>query len=149
MVPVLDMSNCTTSCKGTLVVVQENKRRAAFRNPENSDYRVTRIDNCLVKDGVKVDYLVSKVGVASVLVELKGCDVDHACDQLEATVRHPSVDPLLEDRIGFVIVCRRYPKIDTKVQRAKTRIARDFKTILQVVCDRGEFDIERVAGRAR
>ena len=149
MVTAPDTSKCTVSCKDSLIVIQEKKRRAVFRNLEKTDYKVTRIDDCLVKDGVKVDYLVNKVGVASVLVELKGSDVDHACDQLEATVRHPLVAPLLEARIGFVIVCSRYPRIDTKVQRAKSRLARDFKAVLKVVCDRGEFDIERVAGRAR
>lgn len=135
---------CTQMVTCTVVKVEENKRKALFKNDDRKDYAISRIDNCIVMDGVRADYLVSKVGCASVLVELKGKNVEHACEQLFASATHKDVKPLIENKLGFLIVCSKFPKFDTHVIRAKTRAARQFKAGFQVVCNYGTFDIEQV-----
>lgn len=138
--------NCTKIVDHKLVLVEENKRRAVFRNPRQAKYTVSRVDGCLVSDNKpRCDYLVSEVGKASVLIELKGADVDHACDQLLATVNRNNVKPLLERKLGLLIICNRFPREDTKVQRARQKCFKAYKAPLRVVCGGGEFDIEKVA----
>jgi hypothetical protein len=136
---------CTKRVNHSYVKVEENKRKAVFRNPNNVEYDVTTIDNCLITNGIRSDYLVSEVGSISILIELKGYDVAHACEQLLATVRRSEVRPYLEKRVGFLVVCRKYPRFDTFVAKAKQRCARDLKAGFHVVCDKGEFDIDQVA----
>src|SRR4051812_27602069 len=94
-------AKCTRVLTHSSVKVEENKSRAVFSNPDRREYAVTKIDGCLVTEGRRADYVVTKEERVSVLVELKGVDVSHACDQLFASVEHPSVKPLLERRLGF------------------------------------------------
>lgn len=137
-------AHCTKYVTHSQVKVEENKRKAVFRNVSGDEYAISKIDNCIVTSGIRTDYLVSKVGSASVLVELKGRNVEHACDQLFASAGHGDVKPLLEANLGFLIVCSKFPRFDTYVLKAKSRAAKDFKAGFHVVCDKGNFDIEKV-----
>jgi hypothetical protein len=128
-----------------LVKVEENKRIALFRNPDRTDFKVTKVDGCLIRKGARCDYLVVAPKVASVFVELKGADVSLACDQLFATAAHEDVRPLVEGAVGFLVVCSRYPRFDSFVARAKQMAAKRYKAGFHVVTDRGEFDAQRVA----
>ena len=141
----MSLDSCTRAVTHSRIKVEENKRKAIFRNPQNDVYKVSVIDGCLVKDGVRSDFLVSKPDTASVIVELKGTDVEHACDQLFASAEHPNVAGLLENRLGFMVVCSRYPRFDAFVARAKQRAAKRYKAGFHVITKEGEFDIERAA----
>jgi hypothetical protein len=138
-------SVCTQVVKSSRIKVEENRRKAVFRNYDNLEYEDSKIDDCVIKEGPRCDRLVSKVGKISVLIELKGSGVSHACTQLFESVEHPSVKPLLQEKIGFLVVCSKYPRFDTFVMKAKQMAARKYKAGIHVVCDQGEFDIERVA----
>lgn len=92
---------------------------------------------------MRCDKLVTKKGVASVLVELKGKDVAHACEQLFSSVVHENVTPLLEKNIGFMVICSRSPRFDGFVAKAKQRAAKQFKAGFHIITNEGEFDIER------
>lgn len=146
-------AQCTEILSHSNIKVEENKRKAIFLNPSKAEFSVTKIDGCLVTgEEIRCDYLVSEIGEASALVELKGKDVSHACDQLLASARHNKVKPLLEDKIGFLVVCSKYPRFDTFVAKAKQRAAKEFKAGFHVVCDRGEFnirDLVRIDGGKR
>lgn len=139
------VGSCTKRVRHSKVKVEENKRKAVFRNPDNLHYDVTTVDGCLVTEGMRSDFIVSEVGNISILIELKGKDVAHACDQLLATIEKDSVRNILEDRVGFLVICRKFPRFDTFVARAKQKCAREFKAGFHVVCDQGEFDIDQVA----
>lgn len=84
------MGDCVRINSNTLVKVEENKRKATFRNPQRKEFRVGRIDDCLVKSGIRSDYFVLEPGTGTVLIELKGTDVAHACAQLFASAEHPT-----------------------------------------------------------
>ena len=135
---------CTKKVRYPLVKIEELKRKAVFKNPKKLLYEISRIDGCLINEGIRSDYLVSEAGNSSVIVELKGSDVAHACDQVLNTVCHSSVKPLLYPKIGFLVVCSKYPRFDTFVAKAKLKCARRYKAGFHVVCDRGEFNIDRV-----
>lgn len=140
----MTMHKCIRNVNHSLVQVEENKRKATFRNPDRSPYSVARVDNCLITDGQRCDYMVSHDGVCSVLIELKGTDVEHACKQLLASVVHPTVTEKREKIVGFLVVCSRYPRFDTFVAKAKIECAKKYKAGFHVVTQKGEFDIARV-----
>jgi hypothetical protein len=75
---------------------------------------------------------------------LKGKDIEHACDQIFTSAKMPEVKKLLGKKLGFLIVCSRYPRFDSFVRRAKEESLKKFKAPLHVVCDKGEFDIRKV-----
>ncbi len=137
--------SCTKITKDKMIKIEENKRKAVFRNKSGSTHHVSRIDGCLVEDGPRADYLVSEEDGVSVIVELKGSDVSRACEQVFASVAHPEVQPLLKKKVGFLVICSKYPRFDSFVIKAKQRAAKMHKSGFHVVCDRGEFDLNRVA----
>lgn len=137
-------SSCTNQIRHSKIKVEENKRKAVFRNKDQKLFEVTKIDDCLITEGKRCDYAVSEKNVASVLVELKGANVEHACKQLMETVQHAAVKSILEQRLGFLVVCSKYPRFDTFVAKAKTQAAREYKAGFHVVCDQIETDISEV-----
>lgn len=135
---------CTKQVSHSKIKVEENKRKAVFNNPLRELYEVSVVDGCLIKQGIRCDNLVSKKNSSSVLIELKGGDVAHAANQLFAAAVHPNVVSLVEDRIGFLVICSKFPKFDTFVRKAKDRAAKQFGAGFHVVCNQGTFDIETV-----
>ncbi|AZI35824.1 hypothetical protein [Caenibius tardaugens] len=81
--------------------------------------------------------------MGSVIVELKGKDLDHACQQVMATIAHADCQPWLEAKRGILIVCSRYPSFDTSVAKAKVA-ARKRGIRLSVVCDKADTEFEKV-----
>lgn len=110
---------CVEDLSVSVVTVREHGKRASFNNPQNADFQRIRVDDCLIKEGMRADWIVRKVGVASAVVELKGADVGHACRQLHRTAGHPAVQQYLESRVAFLVVSSRSPSFDTRVARAK------------------------------
>lgn len=138
--------NCTTSKNHSKIKVEENKRQAVFINKERIEYKVSRVDGCLIPRGeTAADYLVVKPESTSVLVELKGKDVQHACDQLFSSVENSAVKPFLERKIGFLVVCSRYPRFDTFVAKAKQIAAKKYRAGFHVIAENREYDIEKCA----
>lgn len=139
-----EQTKCTNVARHTLIKVEENRRKVIFFNEDRMEYSISVVDGCLIKNGIRADYLISKNKVASVVVELKGSGVEHACDQLLATVEHENIIPLLEKKIGFIVVCSKYPRFDSFVARAKNKCAKKYRAGFHVVCDQRELNIERV-----
>ena len=135
---------CTRRINHSKIKVEENKRKAIFNNPLNELYEVSIVDGCLVKEGIRCDSLVTKKDYSSVLIELKGANVQHACDQLFTAVSHPDVAPLIDKKVGFLVICSKFPKFDTFVRKAIDRAAKQFGSGFHVVCNQGTFDIENV-----
>ena len=135
---------CTKISKDPLIKVEENGRKAVFINSYAKKYRISKIDGCIVTAGPRTDFLVSEIGNSSILVELKGKDLKHACEQLFASAQHENVRPLLENKVGFLIICSRFPRFDTYVARAKTHAARVYKTGFHVKCDQRELEINKI-----
>lgn len=136
---------CTNTVSHSLIKVEENRRAATFKNPTRKTFKVTEVDGCLITEGPRCDFIVGEPGSVSILVELKGTDVSHACDQLFATAAHPSARGILEGQIGFLVICSRYPRFDSFVAKAKQTAAKRYRAGFHVVSDKGEFDAVRVA----
>lgn len=135
---------CVTKRTDSNISVKERGRSANFKNPTRSQFLQVKVDKCLINGKEKkADWIVTKVGVGSVIIELKGHDLDQACRQLKATLDHPNCTPWLEAKKSMLIVCSRYPSIDTSVQRLRTAARRQGMR-LTVVCDRANFFFEDI-----
>ena len=137
------LSPCSEIVTHSSVVVSERGKTVAFLNADQKEFCRLRVDGCAIKVGPRADYVVSKVGSISVVIELKGSDVGHAVDQLFATVANEAIAEYLEVRQRLLIVCAEYPSFDTKIAKAQVR-ARKGGMTLKVVCKSFECDIEQI-----
>lgn len=70
----------------SLIAVKENKRKAVFANPQRTEIHVIQIDDGMITQGQRADYVVAKPQTIDVIVELKGSDVSKAIEQIRATL---------------------------------------------------------------
>jgi hypothetical protein len=117
-------SECVECVSHPIITVRENGRRASFNNPANDSYQKVHVDGCLIKNGIRCDWIVRQEGIGAVAIELKGADVAHACRQLHETSRHPAAQPYVGPRLAFLVVSSRSPSFDTRVARAKEEARR-------------------------
>lgn len=118
-----------------------------FLNPERVDFFRVKFDGCLVKNAVACDWLVIRQATDNILVELKGTDVEHALEQIEAAFEYMAREKLLADKNAALIVCsrpHRTPKFSSKLQKARARLSERYKAPLHVVTARHEFIVDRV-----
>lgn len=127
-------SNVTVGDKGS-------RYKANFPNSSKNKFYKVHVDGCIVTEGARADWIVTKVGVGSVIVELKGKDVAHACEQLFATLDHASCQDWLEAKKALLIVCSRVPSFDTSIAKAQVR-ARKAGVRLKASCGGGNFSVE-------
>lgn len=145
---------CVENVDHSRVLVSEKGRAATILNPERSIVRRILIDNCLITMGPRCDWVISVKDRLDILIELKGKDVSHAVDQLAATLAIWQ-EHHLRDRqipISALVVCSRYPRFDTKIQKAKERLARDYKVPLHVSTRNEEYlcsDLRKFSPRSR
>lgn len=98
----------------------------------------------MVENSVASDFVVGRSGLGDAIIELKGTDVGHAVNQVEATLLMWHQEHLRSGRIAGLIVCAQYPRIDTKIQRMKQRFAKNYQAPLHIVTRNPEVKLERV-----
>lgn len=108
-------------------------------NPSREIYVVVQVDGCLIQGDLAADWIVGKKEVGDVVIELKGRDVDHAVNQIEATFQFWISRGYRQTRLAGLIVCSRYPAIDSTLQRAKNSFAKRYAAPLHVVSRNLEF----------
>jgi hypothetical protein len=70
-----------------IINVEENKRKYIAHNQSENVVCLIRVDNCLIKDGIKCDFLLLNISKAkSYFIELKGSDLIHALEQINRTI---------------------------------------------------------------
>lgn len=135
------------------IKVEENGRCATFLNEERLTYHRVKVDGGLVNNVLCADYVVSKQGVGSVIVELKGTDIDHAVDQIDATIsmmrncaapRGKGSPSAAQLPVAGLIICSKYPRADTSFQRRQKKFVAKHKSPLHCVSGKGEFVLETV-----
>ena len=143
------VSKRTTSGQNCIETIRDSKvrvadlgtaRSAILLNFERVQIRRIRMDGCLAPTGsVTADWIISKPQAADVVVELKGKNVGHAVDQIEATLTFWSThdEHANGQVIGAWIVCSEYPRASTKVARYRERL-RARGTILLFSTRNGE-----------
>ena len=95
---------CETILQDQKIVLREHSRSTTFNNRSRRSIRRIRIDDCVIRDGKRCDYLLILQDTnVEYFVELKGCQVRHAIDQLESTIKAVSADSRKLEKHCFVI----------------------------------------------
>lgn len=143
------MANCP--CSSDLytirVSVEENATKATFSNPAKKKFTKTQIDGCLVKNQTACDWLIVRDSKDGVLVELKGSDVAHALDQIEASFKFLREAQRLTPNRGGLIVCTKrsqHPAFNSKVQRVKDRLMKNYSAPLHIIVGNKELDFDKL-----
>lgn len=136
---------CSEHLKVSKIKVSERGKQAVFLNPERSPFVRTQVDGCLVEQATACDWWITRNGEESVLVELKGCDVSKALDQIVATFEYLKASGSLTKRIAALVVCRNptcHPIFTSKLQRIKNRLSSEFRAPLHVVSGNFEYKMD-------
>jgi len=118
----MDFENCGQLRKDKIISVAENNRKFILKNPQTKPVYQVTVDGCLITEGKRCDYLfeIDKPIQKVFYVELKGKDVEKACEQLKTTInscknRHQNA--LKECHV----VASRIPKLGTGTQVLKKK----------------------------
>lgn len=98
------------------------------------------IDGVAIKEGQRCDKFITVLnedsGVA-VFLELKGCDISHAIDQLESTIKNPLFRPFpsKDDKTRARIISNRGVSSASRseLERAKVRFLRSYNIELKQI----------------
>ncbi|MFK5639497.1 hypothetical protein ACI50E_16795 [Brucella sp. ZJ1_1] len=137
---------CLTSTKEKIIKISgNNKRKAYFSNPTPLDHVVGSIDGCIIKEGQRADNFIANENKI-VLIEFKGKDIEHACDQLFASAEHAEMRDYIGNKsLAFLIIASHYPRAaNTKVQLAQSKAKKKYKAKLKVVCGHGHCSIDEL-----
>jgi len=91
------LNSCVQTVSHSKIKVEENGRKVIFLNPSRAQFMKGRIDGCLVTSGIRADYFVGGEG-KTVLIELKGSNIEHAFEQLLKAAEHSNVKSFLRAR---------------------------------------------------
>lgn len=131
------LEKCQTMCTHRRIVLQENRSKITFFNPSRSDVRQIRVDGCMITDGCACDWLLISQDGHEHYVELKGCDVKHALEQLEQSISKLSADAGGCDKKAFV-VSTRCPLSSPEIQGRQIYFKKRYRATLVVknlVCE--------------
>lgn len=118
---------CTTKVDGAIVTFSENKSHMRLLNPSRKQVSKIEVDGCMAINGdARCDWIAlydcEKRGSVAIFIELKGCRVDRAVEQLEATLRRYS-DQFRRYIKECYVICTRSPAHNSEIRRIKM----DFK----------------------
>ena len=119
-------ANCIETVNHPKIKVSDpgTGQAAILQNPDRKPVRRIKMDQCLAPvNSIAADWIVSKSTIVDVIVELKGADVPHAVDQIEATLRFWLRHAAYENgqQIGAWILCSEYPRASSKVAHYRER----------------------------
>lgn len=122
---------CIRPSTDSLIKFEEFNRKIIFLNPNKELYQKVQVDGCTIIDGVKCDkLLLSADEHEERYVELKGTDVMHAIDQLEATILR--LGEFEDNRHSYVICTNVAPAYTTQIQKKQMLFKKRYKSELVV-----------------
>lgn len=133
-------------CEGyksdTRLVLQENRSKITFLNPNQDQVLIIRVDDCVIKDNeiLRCDYAIVPCDEVEIYVELKGSDISHAVKQIESTIRLLSDNPQKIKKLCFV-VSTRVPKQSTSVQQLQSQFKKKFNASFRIKNIQDSYDL--------
>jgi aspartokinase len=125
------------------IVLEENKSKITFLNPHQNEIVVVKVDGCVFKkedEDIRCDYAILPKEEFEIYVELKGSDIPHAVEQLEATIKKLSKDSKSIEKLCF-IVSTRVPKQGNNIQQLKVKFKNKYNSEFRVKNLQDEFDL--------
>ncbi len=118
-------ADCTETVRFPKIVCKEKSANITFINRSRDDVKKIQIDNCVITDGIRCDWLVVNNEGKEHFVELKGGDVPHAIKQIERSVKEVSADSRTQAKACF-IVSKNNPLNSTQTNILKKRFKDDY-----------------------
>jgi hypothetical protein len=124
------------------LVLQENKSKITFLNPNQDQVLIIRVDGCVIKDNeiLRCDYAIVPCDEIEIYVELKGSDISHAVKQIESTIKLLSDNPKKIKKLCF-IVSTRVPKQSTSVQQLQSQFKKKFNASFRIKNIQDNYDL--------
>ena len=109
----------------------KNKRsKFCLENPEKKKIRVITVDDCVIKKGIRCDYLIILPDEKEIYLELKGKDVEHAVQQIEASMKQLK-SKLSSEKLCFV-ASTRCPIASPQIQNIKKKFKKNYNAQLYI-----------------
>jgi len=148
------ISNCEEINSDPKIVINDpdgGKTELRLRNFKGIKVRIIKIDNCVIEDITRCDYVV-EIPIDNIkvvlFVELKGKNVEHGIEQLEKTINHicfkDRYNSVLNKRAYLMITQLKIPK--SKVENFKEKF-RNKHNCLLIIEEYVEEDIEKLINR--
>ncbi|WP_306393237.1 hypothetical protein [Telluria beijingensis] len=138
-----DLTAFAKSIKHSKIKIEENGRKAIFLNATKETFHLVQVDGALLKNVVASDFVLAKLKVGDLVIELKGMDVDHAVEQVFETASYWRDKNYRQGGIAALIVSSRVPAFNTKIAKYAARFKKSFNGPLHVVSQNREFTFER------
>ena len=125
------MESCVRQTTKGDLAFQEDGVKFHLLNPRKIKCQKIQVDGCLPIFGPKCDWFVSADN-ASILIELKGGDIDKAVVQLQATILWLKKKEALQasDRKCYIVTSNRCPKLNTKLMFLKEKFVKEYGAVL-------------------
>jgi len=137
----MEYGNCATQSTNKIITAEENRRKLTIKNPSEKVIRKIKVDGCLlITSGKRCDYMFEIDNAASeisnvIYLELKGCDIEKAYEQLIATIEIFKVKHQ-NTKKECHIVASRVPKAGTKAQQLKVKMKKNTQAELIINTDK-------------
>lgn len=131
-----DFQSCERVCSDPNISVSDSgsrNNRSKFRlhNPKRSSIKIVQVDDCVIKEGMRCDYLIILSNNQEIYIELKGSNVKHAVEQISR-----SIDLLTCNCNSIVKLCfissTRCPINSAEIQNLKKKIRRKYNAKLTI-----------------
>jgi hypothetical protein len=117
---------CCITNNNKLVVFEETRSKLIIENIDKVEATKVTVDDCEIKEGVRCDFMYI-IKDLEIYIELKGQDIKHAIEQLEATIKKLSTNPKTKKKKSFVI-CTRSPLSSASIQNVRVKFRKNYNS---------------------
>ncbi len=141
-------AECQENNSNPKIPLEENKSKITFLNPDRITVIKIKVDGCVIKKDdptLRCDYvLIPKKDDTrddiEIYIELKGCAVNHAVDQIKSTIKKLSSNPAKLRKLCFIISTR-VPKQGTDIQKLQVQFKKEFNANFRVKNTPGTYNL--------
>jgi hypothetical protein len=126
--------DCTSEIQHVKIVLQDRdggRSKIYFSNPKKRKVKKMIVDDCLIKEGKRCDYMLLDHKTIEYYIELKGKEVAYACAQIEETIKKLSLNKSKAQKYAF-IVSTSCPLTTASIQVLKAGFKKRYNGVLFV-----------------
>ena len=116
-------SNCSESINHSRIKCEEKQSKLILINDRQLSVTKIKVDGCIYPNGtsdLRCDYAINYNNDFTLFIELKGCNLKHACNQIIETLRANKFT--INNRKFAAIVTSRMPKDDSTIKKLKIQL---------------------------
>lgn len=126
-------SKCVECRNESYITFAENKSKLTFCNPQHKEYEAILVDGCAIKEGIRCDYMLRRDEERlEYFIELKGCDIGHAINQLRESIKQLSEDAAKKTKTAFIVATKPMPLTTGRIQQAMKEFKMKFSASLVI-----------------